>query len=269
MFWLAIGWLSLIVFLAIFADLLPLHAFDTFVNDLKPRTAPRFSFHEPLGTDVLGRSETTRLIYGAQQSLLIGIGSVALATVIGLVVGMAAGYFRGKVAAVLDVFLDAILAVPPLVLLIAFAAVGNRTIEGIIIAFGVVLSPITARVARANTILLENREYVLASRAVGSGHIRILTREILPEVLLRLLPIQFLMMGQVIVAEAALSFLGLGIPSPAPSWGSMINESRNFLDTQPYLVFVPAVCILLTVASFITIGDHIRRVSDTGQSALS
>jgi peptide/nickel transport system permease protein len=260
--WLSIGWMGVVVFCVIFAGLLPLPRYDTIVNGLEPRTAPFLNFPEVLGTDTLGRSVTSRLIYGARQSLTIGVASTALAMLGGLAIGSLAGYFRGALDAVVSVVLDAVLSIPGLLLLLAIAAVGQRNITMIVVALAILGVPTFARLSRATTLSLVDREHVVAARAMGARHHRIIVRELLPENLLRILSYAFFFMAAVIVAEASLSFLRLGIPPPRPSWGGMINDARPHLQDQPYLVFVPAACIVFTVAAFTVIGDWLRRRFD-------
>lgn len=257
--WLSVGWLAVVVVAAVFADLLPLRPFDLPVTDLRPRTAPGFGFPEPLGTDVVGRSVLSRLVYGARQSLLIGTVAVVGAMVAGLVIGMAAGYLRGKVDALLGIVLDTALAIPPLVLLLAVAAVGHRTVWTVALSLAVVGTPSFARLARAGTLALADRDYVLAARAMGASHLRVVCRELLPPVFRSVSTYAVLFLGTMIVAEGSLAFLGLGVPPPHPSWGAMVNDGRPFLATAPALVFVPALCLVLTVVACSTIGDRLHR----------
>lgn len=268
-FWLAVAWVAMIVFCASFANLLPLEPYDVILDDLPPRVAPRLSFNEPLGTDDLGRSTTSRVIFSARQSLPIGIVSVGVAMLVGLTIGMTAGYLKGRVDSVFGVILDAMLSVPGLVTLLAVASVGKRDITTVAIGLSIVFTPTFARLARASTLALSEREFVTAARAMGASHRRIIVRELLPNVILPISSYVFLMLAVAIVAEGSLSFLGLGIPPPAPSWGGMVNSGRQFLHADPFLVFVPSACLLLTVLSFTIIGDRARRRYGTRQSALS
>jgi peptide/nickel transport system permease protein len=264
--WLAVTWISLVSLTAVFADLLPLIPYDVPVTGLRSRTEPFHDTRELLGTDIFGRSMLSRLTYGARQSLLIGVGAVAAAMIVGLALGAVAGYLRGAVDAVLRVVLDDQLSVPPLVVLLAIAAVGRRSVWSVVIGLSVVGIPAYARLARAQTLALANRDYVLAARAMGAGHLRVIARELLPGVVVSLLAYTFLHMGLMIVAEGALSFLGLGIPPPNPSWGGMVNDGRRYLATEPFLVFVPAACLVLTVLSFTVIGNRVHRLLDARQA---
>jgi peptide/nickel transport system permease protein len=268
-FWPASAWIVLVGLAAMFADLLPLQPYDVIIDDLPPRSAPRLSFSEPLGTDALGRSTISRVIFGARQSLIVGVVSTGISMTAGMSIGMAAAYFRGKVDAFIRVLLDAMLSVPALVLLLAVAAIGKRDITTVVIGLSIVLIPTFARLARANTLALVVREYVAAARVMGAGHLRILLRELLPNVLLPISSYSFLVIAVAIVAEGSLSFLGLGIPPPTPSWGGMVDAARPYLQSDPFLVFAPAACLVLTVLSFTVVGDRARRHFDTRQSALA
>jgi peptide/nickel transport system permease protein len=267
MFWLAVGWIGLVLFGSLFANLLPLQRFDVIINNLDPRVAPAFRA-EFLGTDSIGRSVLSRLVFGARESMIVGAFSVAIAMTAGLVIGISAGFFRGKVDEVIGVGLDAVLSIPALVLLLAISAVGKRDITTLVIGLGIVGTPSFARLARASTLSLVDRDYVTAARVMGATNLRLMVRELLPNVVLRVSSFAFLFLAFVIVAEGSLSFLGLGIPPPQPSWGGMINDGRPYLETQPYLVFIPAACLFFTVAAFTVIGDRTRRHFDTRSSAL-
>jgi peptide/nickel transport system permease protein len=260
--WVSFAWIGLVAFFVVFAGLLPLPRYDAIIEGLEPRTAPHLGFPELLGTDTLGRSVTSRLVYGARQSLTIGVLATSLAMLGGLAIGALAGYFRGAIDAVVSVVLDAVLSIPGLLLLLAIASIGRRNIPTIVVAIAILGVPTFARLARATTLSLVDREYVVAARTMGARHHRIILREILPDVVLRILSYAFFFLAAVIVVEASLSFLRLGIPPPHPSWGGMINDGRPYLQSQPYIVFIPAACIVFTVASFTVIGDWLRRRYD-------
>jgi peptide/nickel transport system permease protein len=263
---LALGWLVVIICLALLAPVLPLPAYFDFVG--APKVA--LGLHAPylLGTDYLGRSVLVRLIWGTRISLTVGLLAVFLGMIIGLAIGMTAGYFRGRVEAVLTVFIDAALAFPPLILLLAITAVLQQKLSTLIIAFTLLTIPSFARLARANTLAIAQREFVLAARARGTGSFRIIRREILPNVILPTISYSFIIVASVMVAEGSLDYLGLGIPPPTPTWGGMIASGQQFLATNPELVFVPAVVLLLTVLSFYTLGDYGRRRLDVRQAKL-
>jgi peptide/nickel transport system permease protein len=255
--WGAISWVGLVVFVALFADLLPLHPYDQF-TDLSSRTPPGWRAPEFLGTDSLGRSVLSRLMYGARQSLQVALISVAFATAAGSLLGLTAGYLRGKVGEVIGVVLDALLAIPALVLLLAIAAIGSRNVTTTIIGLSILLTAPFARLVRASTIALADREFVMAARAMGATRRRIMFREILPNVVPGVVSVVFLYAASIIVAEGTLSFLGLGIPPPNPSWGGMVNDGRRFINESPALVFIPSAVLLLTVLSLRRVGEQIR-----------
>ena len=254
----AAAWLGLLLAAVLLADVLPLHAPDTPVTGLRPRTPPGLRWPEPLGTDVAGRSMLSRLVYGGRNSLLIGVVAVVVAMAAGLLLGMAAGYLRGVVDAVLRVLLDTSLAVPPLVLLLAVAALGRRTVWTVALSLALVGTPAFARLARARTLALADRDHVVAARAMGAGRLRIAAEELLPPVLVSLSTYAVLFLGTMVVAEGSLAFLGLGLPPPSPSWGRMVDEGRRYFATQPWLVFVPAACLVLTVVSCAVLSDRLR-----------
>jgi peptide/nickel transport system permease protein len=201
-------------------------------------------------------------------SLAVGLIAVLLGMIIGLAVGMTAGFYRGRVEAVLTVLIDSALAFPPLVLLLAITAVLQQKLSTLVIAFTLLTIPSFARLARANTLAIAQREFVLAARARGTSSFRIMRREILPNVILPAISYSFIIVASVMVAEGSLDYLGLGIPPPTPTWGGMIASGQQYLATNAYLVFVPAVILLLTVLSFYTLGDYGRRRLDVRQSKL-
>jgi peptide/nickel transport system permease protein len=263
----AVAWLVLIGGLAITADWLRLlHPYNLPVGD--PRVGPGFRLDEPLGTDYIGRSQLSRVIYGARVSLAVGLVSVGVGMLAGGLLGMIAGYVRGAVDAVIGIATDAVLAFPPLVLLLALTGVLTQSLRTLIIALSVLSIPSFARLARANTLVFAQRDFVLAARALGARHVRILLREILPNVVLPVGSYAFLIVAAIMVAEGSLSFLGLGIPPPAPSWGGMIASGKDFLSDYPWEVFVPAAPLLLTVLAFNMIGDWARRRFDVQASKL-
>lgn len=262
----ALSWLILIIALALLAPILPLPSYIDFVG--QPRVAPGLHWPEFLGTDYLGRSVLVRLIWGTRVSLAVGLIAVLLGMIIGLAVGMTAGFYRGRVEAVLTVLIDSALAFPPLVLLLAITAVLQQKLSTLVIAFTLLTIPSFARLARANTLAIAQREFVLAARARGTSSFRIMRREILPNVILPAISYSFIIVASVMVAEGSLDYLGLGIPPPTPTWGGMIASGQQYLATNAYLVFVPAVILLSTVLSFYTLGDYGRRRLDVRQSKL-
>ncbi|MGY2804560.1 ABC transporter permease [Bradyrhizobium sp. USDA 4506] len=265
LFWIAIGWMALVFAVAIFADLLPLPSPTDM--DMLERRAPISAEHW-LGTDGLGRDELSRLIYGARISLIVGLCAPMIGVTIGGALGMLGGYFRGRFESFVVGSMDVLLAFPPLILALAVTAYLGQSIFNLTCILGVLGIPAFMRVARAATLSLARREFVIAAQALGATHARILLRELLPNVMLPLLAFFLLGVAVTIVVEGSLSFLGLGVPPPISSWGSMIGEGRESLEVAPRLAFIPAIAMFLTVLSFNLIGDTMRALTDPRQGAL-
>lgn len=265
LFWMAIGWVIFVFAVAIFADVLPLPS-PTDMDMLEKR-AP-FSFAHWLGTDRLGRDELSRLVYGARISLVVGLCAPIIGVVLGGALGMLAGYFRGRFESVMVGSMDVLLAFPPLILALAVTAYLGQSIFNLTCVLGALSVPAFMKVARAATLTLARREFVIAAQALGATHARILLRELLPNVMLPLSAFFLLGVAVIIVVEGALSFLGLGVPPPISSWGSMIGEGRESLDIAPRLAFIPAIAMFLTVLSFNLVGDTLRAFTDPRQGAL-
>jgi peptide/nickel transport system permease protein len=265
LFWAAVGWTIFILAAAALAPLLPLPSPTDM--DMLERRAP-MSLQHWLGTDGLGRDELARLIYGARVSLTVGLCAPVIGITIGGALGMLAGYFRGRFESLVVGSMDVLLAFPPLVLALAVTAYLGQSLFNLTFILGVLGIPAFMRVARAATLSLARREFVIAAQALGATHARILLRELLPNVFLPLLAFFLLGVAVTIVAEGALSFLGLGVPPPVSSWGSMIGEGRESLEIAPWLAFLPAIAMFLSVLSFNLIGDTLRAFTDPRQGAL-
>ena len=265
LFWAAIGWLLFVCAVAVFANVLPLPSPTDM--DMLERRAP-FSAEHWLGTDGLGRDELARLIHGARISLVVGVCAPMIGVVIGGALGMLAGYFRGRFESLVVGSMDVLLAFPPLILALAVTAYLGQSIFNLTLILGALSVPAFMRVARAATLTLARREFVIAAQALGATHARILLRELLPNVLLPLLAFFLLGVAVIIVVEGSLSFLGLGVPPPISSWGSMIGEGRESLDVAPRLAFLPAAAMFFTVLSFNLVGDTLRALTDPRQGAL-
>jgi peptide/nickel transport system permease protein len=255
----AVGWIALVVLAAALAGVLPIGS-PTDMDMLARRALP--SSEHWLGTDQLGRDELARLIYGARISLTVGLLAPVIGVTVGGCLGMLAGYFRGRLETLTVAGVDVLLAFPPLVFALAVTAYLGQSILNLTLVIGVLGIPAFTRVARAVTLSLSEREFVTAARALGATHTRILLRELLPNVALPLLAFFLLGVAVTIVVEGALSFLGLGVPPPAPSWGSMIGEGRESLDLAPWLAFLPAGFMFLTVLAFNIVGDTLRALTD-------
>src|SRR3954451_11517821 len=265
LFWMAIVWMIFVFAVAIFADVLPL-ASPTDMDMLERRAS--FSPSHWLGTDGLGRDELSRVIYGARISFVVGICAPVIGLIIGGALGILAGYFRGRFESLVVGSMDVLLAFPPLILALAVTAYLGQSLLNLTCILGVLGIPAFMRVARAATLTLARREFVIAAQALGATHGRILLRELLPNVFLPLLAFFLLGVAVTIVVEGALSFLGLGVPPPISSWGSMIGEGRERLEVAPRLAFIPAIAMFLTVLSFNLIGDTLRAITDPRQGAL-
>jgi peptide/nickel transport system permease protein len=265
LFWLALGWIIFVVTVSTFAAvLLPFGPLD--MDMLERRAAP--SLVHWLGTDGFGRDELARLVYGARISLTVGLCAPIIGITIGGALGILAGYFRGRFETIVVGSMDVLLAFPPLVFALAVVAFLGQSVFNLTCILGVLGIPAFMRVARAATLSLAEREFVVAARALGASHARILLHELLPNVFLPLLAFFLLGVAVTIVVEGALSFLGLGVPPPSPSWGSMIGEGRESLEIAPRLAFIPAVTMFLTVLSFNLVGDTLRALTDPRQGAL-
>jgi peptide/nickel transport system permease protein len=215
-----------------------------------------------LGTDENGRDVLSRILYGARVSLLAGVFSVAIAVVLGVTSGLVSGYFSGWVDNVIMRAMDALLAFPTLVLALAITAALGPNLRNAMIAIGVVATPVFARLTRGQVLSIREREFVEAARTLGAGSGRIMIRHILPNVTAPLVVQASLSVAFAILAEATLSFLGLGVQPPEPSWGSMVSRGKDYLDQAPWLSFAPGGAILLAVMGFNFLGDAIRDALD-------
>lgn len=259
--YLSIGWLALLILAALFAALLPIAPYSTPVGP--PRMGPQWgSLDLLLGTDTLGRSMLSRVIYGARVSLVVGTVAGVVGFAIGSFVGLLSGYFGKRLDPVVTLIADAMLAFPPLILLLALSSILTPSVRTLLLGLSLLVIPSFIRLGRVNTMAWKSREFVRAARNMGAGHGRILFREILPNVIAPLAAYLPIIMAALIVAEGSLSFLGLGIPPPQPSWGGMINDGKDAIATSPHLVFVPALVIFFTVFALNHVGDHLRSKFD-------
>lgn len=259
--WCSYVWVGLVVLLAAAAPWLSLAPYDAAAA--APRETPRLgSLDLLLGTDSIGRSMLSRAIHGARVSLVVGTVAGLSGFTVGTVLGMVGGYFGGWIDKLVTLVADVLLAFPALILLLSLAAVFSPSVPTILVGLALVTIPTFTRLARANAIAWSSREFVRAAKNMGAGNTRILVREILPNVLPALAAYLPLVIAALIVAEGSLSFLGLSIPPPTPSWGGMINGGREVLDSSPHMVLVPAAAIFLTVFALNQVGEHLRHRFD-------
>ncbi len=267
-FWLSVGWLIVLATIAITADILPLIPHDE-MDFTELETAPWGSETHPLGTDLQGRDILSRIIHGARVSLVVGLVAPSIGMFFGLAIGLLAGYYRGRVESLITIGLDTILALPGLVVLLLTSVVFGGSLTVVSVSLGLLLIPAFARVSRANTLNFAQREFVVAAKGMGARDIRIILREVLPNVFLPVMAYALVVVAFAIVVEGALSFLGLSVPSPTPSWGGMIAEGRENLAISPHVSFIPATVMFLTVLSFNLVGDTLRsRLADVRESAV-
>ena len=216
----------------------------------------------PLGTDTLGRDVLSRLLYGARISLIVGLSAVCISGVLGVSLGLLAGYYGGRLDDVLMRLGDIQLAFPILVLAIAVLAVLGASLGNVILVLGISGWVTYARIVRGETLSLKQREFVEAARAIGSPDGSIIWYHILPNILPPVTVVATFSVARVIIAEASLSFLGLGIPPPTPSWGAMLDEGRNYITTAWWLALFPGLAILFLVLGINLVGDWVRDVLD-------
>lgn len=220
------------------------------------------SFKYPLGTDHLGRDILSRLIYGARVSLAAGVGAVGFSLCIGGLLGLVAGYFGRATDAIIMRALDVVWAFPPVLLALAFVAIRGPSLSAIILALGIVGIPIFARIVRSTVLSVKEKDYILAAKASGISHFNIMFTHIVPNIMAPVTVVATLTIATTIMIEAILSFLGLGIQPPTPSWGSMINDGQKYLRTFPHFSLFPGLAIMITVFAFNTLGDGLRDALD-------
>jgi peptide/nickel transport system permease protein len=258
-----VGVVLLLIVVAILAPVLAPH--DPYAQSLANRMVkPVFmggTWEHPLGTDHLGRDYLSRLIYGARVSLLIGAVAALISGVIGTAMGVAAGYFGGKVDAVVTFMINVRLAMPVVLVALAVVAILGGSLQVVIGVLGLLLWDRFAVVMRASTLQVRNREYVAAAQAIGASTTRVVLSEIMPNIVNNLIVIVTLEMAHAILLEAALSFLGLGVQPPTPSWGLMVSEGKNMMLFEPWLVLIPGVVLFVLVLAINLMGDGLRDVT--------
>ncbi|MCJ8140845.1 ABC transporter permease [Falsirhodobacter halotolerans] len=215
-----------------------------------------------MGSDDIGRDVLSRMIWGAQASLMAGVISVAIAVAVGVPIGIIAGYFGGWTDIVISRFTDALLAMPFLIMAIALAAFLGPSLTNAMIAIGLSATPIFIRLTRGQVLAVKTEDYVEGARSIGLGHGAIMRRYVLPNILPPIIVQSTLTIATAIIAEASLSFLGLGQQAPAPSWGSMLNVAKNFLSQAPWMAIWPGAAIFTVVIGFNLLGDGLRDALD-------
>jgi peptide/nickel transport system permease protein len=260
--WVVTGGAVVILILIIIAIFAPLLApYDPDTTDLKAILAQPSSQHL-LGTDEVGRDVLSRVIYGSRISLLVGIVGVSIAGVIGIALGLLAGYFGGVVNNIIMRFIDALLSFPPLVLMLAIAAVLGGGVLNVLVALGIGMMPTYCRLMCAQVASLRVSDYITASHSIGASNMRIMLRHLLPNAFPPLLVLITVNLGTAIMMEASLSFLGIGILPPTATWGAMVSSGQRFIMDYPLLSFAPGIAILLVVLAFNMVGDGLRDALD-------
>ena len=255
-FWLPALWIFTLLFAVVFADVLPLR--DPLASEFTSlKSRPRLEYW--LGTDVLGRDIFSRIIYGARISLTVGFFAPMIGMIIGLALGMLAGYYRGAIESAIVGTMDIILAFPNIVLAMGILFFAGADIVNLIVVLSITSIPANTRIARASSLVYAERDFMMAARAQGASDLRILWDELLPNIVLPQLAYTLSFMSIVIMIEGSLSFLGVGIPPPTPTMGSMIAKGFPDINTDPHITFLPAAALFLTVLSLNLIGDQLRQ----------
>ena len=256
---------GIIVVLAIISPLIIVH--NPIGTNLKLRLAPPDYFSKGwsgfiFGADPLGQDVLTRLLIGSRMSLMISITTVVATALVGTVLGIISGYYARGVDMVLMRVADIQMSIPPIILGIAVIAVLGTSVTNLIIVLIVTGWPQYTRVVRGNVLAIRNVEFIKASKALGASGLRIMFTQVLPNVLTSLIILMSQMFGRIILVEASMSFLGLGVPPPMPSWGAMIADGREYLLTAPWVVIAPGCALMLAVLGFNFLGDGVRDVLD-------
>lgn len=254
----AIG-ISIIVIVSLFASVIaPFSPEKMFTDSILQSPNATYYF----GTDEFGRDIFSRIIYGAQVSVRVSLIAVGIGASLGLIFGLISGYFQGKVDSVIMRVMDVLFAFPDILLALAIVAVLGANITNTMIAIGIVFTPVFTRTVRAATISVKENEYIQSAVAIGVRPFRIIIRHVFPNIVAPFIVQITLALSGAILTEAALSFLGLGVQPPNPSWGSMLNESRTYMEFAPWTIIFPAVAIVITIFCFNLLGDSLRDILD-------
>jgi peptide/nickel transport system permease protein len=249
----------LVIITAIFAPLLA--PYDPYEQDWE-HTLLNPSIHHLLGTDSLGRDVLSRLIYGSRNSLMIGVVALAIAAIFGMSLGLLAGYFGGWINAIIMRIIDSLMSFPMILLALVIASLLGGGMRNVMIAIGISMLPGYARLMCGQVLSVKENDYVLAEHAAGASHLRVMLRHVLPNCFPPLIVLVTMQIGAAILAEAGLSFLGIGIEPPAAAWGLMVEDGRSYLLTNPILSFAPGLAIMLVVFGFNMVGDGLRDALD-------
>ncbi len=271
--WLAIVWLGGLIVLAILAPVLPIPS--------PTESFPEIARKGPtgghlLGGDAIGRDMLSRIIWGARSSFIVGFGAVGFGLLLGGLLGLVTGFFRGKVDSIITPLMNVLLAIPQFILALSLVTVlasgdtvtQSRRLFVVVLGLGIVSIPLLGRITRANTLAWSEREFVLAARAMGAKNWRIMVREVLPNVIPAMLSIALLGVGIAIVAEGGLSLFGVGVQLPTPSWGNIIAEGRGQMRNAPHIVVFTSIVLFLTVLALNYLGDVISQRFDVRGSVL-
>jgi peptide/nickel transport system permease protein len=255
------GAVIVVVFLitAIFGSLFA--PYDAYQINPRDRLASP-SFTHWAGTDVYGRDVLSRLIIGSRNSLMVGVVAVGIAGGVGIIAGMIAGYFGGIINAIIMRIVDALMSFPMILLALLIAGLLGQGLRNVMIALGIAMIPVYARLMCGQVLSIRENDYIMAGRSMGAKNWRIMFRHILPNSFPPLIVLVTMQIGSAILAEAGLSYLGIGITPPTPSWGAMVNDGFPFLLTNPLLSFIPGVAIILVVFGFSMVGDGLRDALD-------
>ncbi len=249
----------ILILVAVLASLLA--PYDPYQQNLRESLQQPSSAHL-LGTDALGRDTLSRIIYGSRTSLAVGLVSTAIGALVGMTLGLLAGYFGGWVNTLIMRFMDAFMAIPMLMLALAIGAALGGGLTNVILSLGIAIIPTYARLMCAQVLTVKQQDYVLAGEVIGGSDLRVMVWHVFPNSLSPLIVLASLNLGAAILAEAGLSFLGLGINPPGAAWGAMVNDGYRYLLTNPVLSFAPGFCVMLVVLAFNLVGDGLRDALD-------
>jgi peptide/nickel transport system permease protein len=271
LFWICVGWIVLVAVMATMANLLPLPNPDLGNYNSVQNAGPGWG--HLLGTDDLYRDIFSRLVYGARVSLVVGFGGALIGLIVGGIPAMISAYRRGRIDTALNTGSYVVLAFPAIVAVIAIVSFWGKSLFKITLVIGLFAAPLIFRVVRASTLSYATRDFVLAAKALGASDTRILTREILPNIMPTIVSFGLIAVATIIVLEGSLAFLGLSVSPPTPSWGNMLNEGSSLLtgakgQTNPWLVIFPASAMFLLLISLNVVADKLRAYFDVSEIKL-